>query len=87
MAITSAVSVAFVLLFESPFMHLQKLVVGGNNYKAWTQEHITVTVNESTRFQLFWEEEVAERRGQQVNKRWPKLPMALPTRLKEELET
>ena len=29
--ITFAVSVVFVLLFESPFMHLQKLVLGGNN--------------------------------------------------------
>ena len=28
-SITFAISIVFVLLFESPFMHLQKLLVGG----------------------------------------------------------
>ena len=28
-SVTFAISIVFVLLFESPFMHLQKLLVGG----------------------------------------------------------
>ena len=30
-SITFAISIVFVLLFESPFMHLQKLLLGGKS--------------------------------------------------------